>query len=152
MGFGLSSSWSMMSLRSLEQWNLNWWAGNRLFGHFSRSLHCTAHLGLITPCLSNLSVRFTPLSLLCDHSRFCICQCKHASSSVRNQMMPWEHSLPGTWYLPLFSAVLVHHYGGMESWWKEHNSLLQPTFPLTTSQHSKAAFNVFFWWFIHSKQ
>ena len=104
--------------------------GSRLFCHFSRPLSCTSNLGLITPHLFNLLVRFTIIfpalwSSVVSNSPMSRC----FIITVRNWMMTLEHGLIRTWHLLLFSVLWIllrpsakdthaHHYGSMERWQK----------------------------------
>lgn len=86
----------------------NWREGSRLFCHFSRSLSWTSNLGLITPHLFNLPVRFTTIfpalwSSMISNSPMYPC----FIITVKNRTMTLEHGLMRTWRLPLFSALLM---------------------------------------------
>jgi len=98
----------MMPAKVISTLKPNCHDGNRLFCHFSRSLSWTSNLGLITPHLFNLSVRFTTIfpalwSSMISNSPMYPC----FIITVRNWTMTLEHGLMRTWRLPLFSALLM---------------------------------------------
>ena len=101
-------SQSMMPAEVVSTVKPNWWEGYRLFCHYSRSLSHTSNLGLITPQLLSLPVRFTAIfpalwSLMISDSPMQPC----FTISVRNLTMTLEHGLIITWHLLLFSALMI---------------------------------------------
>lgn len=56
--FHLASSWSMMPTEVVGTMKPDWRDGSGSFCHFSRSFSCTSNLGLVTPHLRSLPVRF----------------------------------------------------------------------------------------------
>ena len=84
--FCLASSGSMIPAEIVSSVKPNWWNGSRLFCHFSRSLNCTSNLGLLTPHLFSLPMRFTTIIPAHDHRWFQIHQRNHAWAS---QLETW---------------------------------------------------------------
>ena len=101
-------SQSMMPAEVVSTVKPDWWEGYRLFCHYSRSLSYTSNLGLITPQLLSLPVRFTAIfpalrSLTISNSPMYPC----FLISVRNLTKTLEHGLIITWHLLLFSALMI---------------------------------------------
>lgn len=106
--FCLASSWSMMPAEVVSTMKPNCRDGSRLFCHFSRSLSWTSNLGLITPHLFNLLVRFTTIfpalwSSMISNSPMYPC----FIITVKNRKMTLEQDLMRIWRLPFFSALLM---------------------------------------------
>ena len=101
------SSWALMPAEVFSTMQPNWRDESRLFCHFSGSLNCSSNLGLITPHLFSLPMRFTvfPAMWWSVISNSPVQPC--FIIIVRNLMMTLEHGLISNWHLPLFSALWV---------------------------------------------